>query len=243
MPSTKADIIARLQKEILPLQGFKTALSTHATGIGLGPVNKAFPNSSFPVGAMHEFVSDSAETQAASAGFISAILGKLMCRNGVSVWISSSPSIFPPALKLFGIDPDKIVFIYLKKEKDILWATEEALKCEGLSAVIAEIKELDFTVSRRLQLAVEQSRVTGFILRRNPRSLLTTACIARWRIKSISSETESGLPGISFPRWNIELLKVRNGKPGNWQLKWADGKFHQEYTPALIAVEQQKKTG
>jgi len=40
---------------------------------------------------------------------------------------------------------------------------EEALKCESLSAVIAETPEISFTVSRRLQLAVEQNRVTSFI--------------------------------------------------------------------------------
>ena len=38
----------------------------------------------------------------------------------------------------------------------MLWVIEEALKCEGLAAVIGEIKELSFTQSRRLQLAVEK---------------------------------------------------------------------------------------
>ena len=58
-------------------------------------------------------------------------------------------TIFPPALKFFGIAPDKIIFIDLQKEKDILWAMEEALKCDGLAAVIGEMQELSFTASRR----------------------------------------------------------------------------------------------
>ena len=63
---------------------------------------------------------------------------------------------------------------------------EEALKCDGIAAVVGEIQELSFTVSRRLQLAVEQSRVTGFILRNNPRNLNTTACVTRWKITPLS---------------------------------------------------------
>ena len=42
-----------------------------------------------------------------------------------------------------------------------MWAIEEALKCDGLAAVIGEMKELSFTNSRRLQLAVEKSHVTN----------------------------------------------------------------------------------
>jgi protein ImuA len=62
---------------------------------------------------------------------------------------------------------------------------EEALRCNRLAAVVAEIGELSFTASRRLQLAVEQSRVTGFILRLKPRNLTSTACVTRWRVTSL----------------------------------------------------------
>lgn len=51
------------------------------------------------------------------------------------------------------------------KTKDSLWAIEEALKCNALIAVVGEITELTFNDSRRLQLAVEKSHVTGFIHR------------------------------------------------------------------------------
>ena len=163
-----------------------------------------------------------------------------MRKGGVAIWITSSQMIFPPALKAFGIEPDKIIFIHLKKEKEILWAMEEALKCGGLAAVIAETLELSFTASRRFQLAVEQSRVTGFIIRCNPKNL-ATACVTRWKITPLPSALENDLPGIGFPRWNVELLKVRNGTPGKWQLEWA-GRFRHAYKLAAINTEQ-RKTG
>ncbi len=102
---------------------------------------------------------------------------------------------------------------------------EEALKCAGLAAVIGELREMDFKQSRRLQLAVEQSHVTGFILRNESDKMSSTACAARWQIKPLPSEPVDGLPGLGFPRWQVELLRVRNGQPGSWIIEWVDGKF------------------
>ncbi|MEP7375156.1 MAG: Error-prone repair protein ImuA [Chitinophagaceae bacterium] len=243
MVAAKENIIAQLQKDILPLQGFKSAANNTAVNVELGPIMEAFPNAVFPLGAVHEFVCTSAEDAAASGGFIAGILSALMQDGGACLWISSSRTIFPPALQTFGIEPDKIIFIDLQKEKEILWTMEEALKCDGLAAVVGEIQELSFMVSRRLQLAVEKSGVTGFILRRNPRHLNTTACVSRWKISSIPSLLADDMPGVGFPGWNIELLKIRNGKPGSWSMEWVEGKFRSIYSFASIVEERQKKTG
>jgi protein ImuA len=240
----KADIITQLKKEILPLQGIKLVASGTPVNVGLGAIETAFPNSSFPIGAVHEFLSTGEETTAATVGFISGILAALMCRGGVSVWISSSRSVFPPALKIFDIEPDRIIFIDLQKEKDILWTMEEALKCAGLTAVIAEIHDISFTASRRLQLAVEESRVTGFILRNHPHNFNSIASVSRWRISHLPSELEEDLPGVGFPRWNVQLLKIRNGKPSTWQMEWSSGRFrHIPPFDASMPYKQKRKTG
>lgn len=243
MSVAKANIITQLMKDILPLQGFKPTPGAATIDVGLGPVKYAFPNASFPLGAIHEFICTQREDEAATGGFITAVLGSLMQNGGISVWISSSQTIFPPALKTFGISPDKIIFVKLQNETDILWAMEEALKCDGLAAVVAEMKALSFTASRRFQLAVEQSRVTGFIIRHNPRTLNITACVTRWKITSLPSVSYNDMPGVGFPCWDVLLLKVRNGQPGNWQLEWAGRKFRHIYKTASIIEEQRKKTG
>src|SRR4051812_1541213 len=143
MNNTKADIISQLQKEIMPLQGFKPPVGNIGCDV-LGLIKGAFPNHVFPVGAIHEFICGGAEDISATAGFISGILSSIMKMGGIAIWISRSQNMYPPALKIFGIEPDKIIFIVLQKEKEILWAMEEALKCEGLAAVIAETRELSF---------------------------------------------------------------------------------------------------
>jgi protein ImuA len=120
---------------------------------------------------------------------------------------------------------------------------EEALKYEGLSAVVCEVKELSFLASRRLQLAVEKSQVTGFVLQYNPRVINTTACICRWKITTLPTSMAGDMPGVGFPRWQVNLLKVRNGRPGNWQLEWVAGRFRHINTIPAIVVMPKKKTG
>ena len=73
--ASKADIIAQLQKDLLPLQGLKHVANNHTIDTGLGPINYAFPNGVFPLGAIHEFI---AEDIAATSGFVAGILSVLM---------------------------------------------------------------------------------------------------------------------------------------------------------------------
>lgn len=237
---TKADIIAQLQKDILPLQGFKSILKNSALDTLLGPLANAFPNKSFPLGGMHEFIADGAEGTAVTTAFISVLLQSLINKKGVCIWIGSAGSIFPPAFKSFGVAAGQIIFIDLYKEKEILWAMEEALKCKGLSAVIAQLPELGFTASRRLQLAVEESRVTGFIIRQHPKNIQTTACLTRWKIKSLASVPDNGMPGVGFPRWQVELLKVRHGQPGKWQIECRGAQFYPIYKTVSLPLQKQK---
>lgn len=220
----KREVISQLQQKMLHWQGYQ-ATAAHTVRMGLGPVEQAFPNGVFPAGSIHEFIAAAPEQAAASSGFIGGLLARLMRQEGVCLWISASRTLFPPAIGAFGVTPDRIVFIDMKRERDILWATEEALKCSGLAAVVTELRELDFAQSRRLQLVVEKSRVTGFVLRSRPLRIGNTACAARWQISPAPSAPEAGMPGVGLPRWRVELLKVRNGSPGAWTLEWAAGRF------------------
>lgn len=226
MQDTKRDIISQLRKEILIWEGFKPGSAATCKIDGLKTIELAFPNGTFPFGTIHEFLSFEPEQAAASGGFIAGLMSMLMNQGGISIWIGTSLRLFPPALTAFGLEPHRVIFIDIRREKDVLWATEEALKCKGISAVIAQIGELTFMQSRRLQLAVETSKVTGFIVRNDRRKLCTTASTARWQITPVPSQLEHGMPGVGFPRWQVELLKVRNGKPGSWRIEWTAGAFN-----------------
>ena len=243
MEGSKSNIIAQLQKEILPLQGYKPASDSLMYDTGLGPILHAFPNKKFPLGAVHEFICENKSGSAATSGFITGLIGTLMGTQGVSMWISAERNIHPPALSSFNVDARNIFFIHPQKEKDILWATEEALHCNALSTVVAEVPALSFKASRRLQLAVEQSRVTAFIIRNGVRNIDVTSTLSRWRITSLPGEIPDELPGVGFPKWNVEILKIRNGQPGAWMVSWNNGRFEHKYKQSEIFVHRQQKVG
>jgi protein ImuA len=134
----RADIIQELQTDILRLEGFKPSNSA-AVDVGLGPIKDAFPNGSFPLGAVHEFLAGQPEDAAATSGFISGLIAAMMGKSGTTLWISSARTLFPPALKSFGIQPDRFIFIDLKKERDVLWAMDEALKCGALTKAGSQV--------------------------------------------------------------------------------------------------------
>ncbi|TSJ44414.1 Error-prone repair protein ImuA [Mucilaginibacter corticis] len=240
MNATKQEMIEKLRRDLLDWEGFRPLAPEEQPFFGLGPIEQAFPNRVFPTGALHEFISTRPEFTAAIGGFIAGVLQTLLEKGGVCVWVSYTRRIYPPALKRFGISPDRIIFIDVAREKDVLWVTEEALKCSGIAAVICETRLLSFMESRRLQLAIEQSRVTGFILRKDAKILNTTACTARWTVKPLRSRLRPGMPGVGYPRWQVELLKVKNGQPGSWILEWKNNSFLHPQQEQMVQPDTQR---
>jgi protein ImuA len=175
MASEKQGIIDKLRQDLLTWEGFRPATTGEVDHIGLGPLETAFPNGVFPTGAIHEFISQRPIETAACGGMIAGILRVLLEKGGTCVWVSYTRRIYPPALKRFGLNPDRVIFVDVPLQKDVLWVMEEALKCPGFAAVVCETHDLSFMESRRLQLAVEQSHVTGFVLRKDVKNENTTA--------------------------------------------------------------------
>jgi protein ImuA len=236
----KQKILKDLRKQILLMEGFKELVLTEDTK--LGRINNAFPNGVFPFSALHEFFCFNQEEQSSSSAFIAALLSSRFKKGATGVWISPMRKIFPPALKWFGIEPHQVLFLNIKKEKEILWAINEALTCSSLSAVVSELPEMSITASRRFQLTIEDAGVGCFILRSNPKNLLTTA-VSRWHIQPLPTRTENDLPGLGHPRWKVDLLKVRNGKTGSWNIEWANNGFRYPSKLAVIRNSLYKQIG
>lgn len=215
----KIAMAKQLQAQINAMQGLGK-LSSDPVPAGLSPFAAAFPGNVFPTGAVHEFISYEPTDAASTTGFITAITGKLMKDGGLCLWVGSNRNVFPAGLNYFGLAPDRLVFINAPYPKDALWIIEEALKCEALTVVVSKVRELSFTDSRRLQLAVEHSGVTGFIHRHCPRGENAVACTTRWKISTLPSLSRDTLPGVGQSAWDVQLLKVRNGRPNAWQVSW-----------------------
>jgi len=226
MEGVKKEIIQNLREKIMLMEGFKgNIMEVDRSSFGLEEMAPAFPRGIFPTGTVHEFISPTAACATASNGFISGLLSGMVKNGMFCLWVSTGRSLFPPALKAFGLDPHQVIFIDVSFDKDVLWVMEQGLKCDALVAVVAELGEVSFAESQRLQLAVEKSRVTGFLHRRRPRRRQALACAARWRVKPVASKVPDGMPGVGHPVWEVELEKIRNGKPGKWRMGWRGGAF------------------
>lgn len=232
----KKEVIRQLKEKILSLEGFNTGSDSRLLDFGLGPMNAAFPGGAFPVGAIHEFISPTETCAAAANGFLAGLLSTLMKKGGNCLWISAGRKLFAPGLKFFGVEPHRVIFIDVKREKEALWVMEQGLKCNSLAAVVAELRDISFAESRRLQLAVETSKVTGFLHRQGSRMENTLACVSRWKIRPLAS-LAGELPGVGFPCLEVELVKIRNGRPGIWQFEWKNGTFRVVDDQIKIAVK------
>lgn len=235
MEGIKKEIIESLREKIMIMEGFKSGMmEMDRPDFGLQEMAHAFPRGVFPTGAVHEFTSPTAACATASNGFISGLLSGLIKHGMFCLWVSTKRSLFPLALKTYGIEPHQVIFVDVKRDKDVLWVMEQGLKCDALAAVVAELGEVSFAESQRLQLAVEKSHVTGFLHRRRPRRQQALACVARWRIRPVASRVPEGMPGVGHPTWEVELEKIRNGKPGKWYIEWRRGEF--TFLPAVQGI-------
>lgn len=238
--TAKQEVIKQLQEKILKLEGFKPNTETLSRiDFGLPDIESAFPFGAFPTAAVHEFISPTATHATATNGFIASLVAKLMHAGSFCLWISTRRSLSPLGLTHFGIAPHKVIFVDIIQDKEALWVMEQALKCTALAAVVAEMEEVSFSESQRLQLAVEKSNVTGFLHRRRPRHENTLACVARWKIRSMASCVPDGLPGVGYPTWEVSLEKVRNGRPGKWQVCWQNNRLVHLPNETRPATEEQ----
>lgn len=228
MATARAEKVAQLQQEIRRMEGFRPA-SNPAMNSVLGPLAAAFPSGAFPLGVLHEFLlghERNKGSMAASVGFIAAMVSSILSDRGVMMWLSAERRVFPPSFIGFGVRPDQVIFVDIRKARNVLWATEEALKCGAIAVVAAEVGRLDLTVSRRLQLSAEQSQATGFLIRNDIHPGITSSA-TRWRISSSSSVSIDALPGIGYPQWKVELLKLRGGNAASWNVRYRQGRFEE----------------
>jgi protein ImuA len=120
MSATKQEIIAKLRQDIIALEGFRPAQAGVSSTFGLGQLESAFPNHIFPTGAIHEFLSTKPEETSACGALISGLVGQLLRQGGICIWVSFTRRVYPPALKLFGVDPERVIFVDTTRSKAML---------------------------------------------------------------------------------------------------------------------------
>lgn len=100
-----------------------------------------------------------------------------------------------------------------------LWALEQVSRCPGVRLAVCWIDRLSSTVQRRLQLAVERSGVTVFLIR--PATALSQPSWADLRFHLKCSQKMSDVD-VGHSNVQLKLVKTRNSitHNGELQLDW-----------------------
>ncbi|WP_456725993.1 hypothetical protein [Bradyrhizobium sp. USDA 3397] len=62
--------------------------------------------------------------------------------RGPVLWCLRGRDLFAPALARVGLDSDRVIYCETWKDRDVLLAIEDGLRCKGLAAVVGEVTRL-----------------------------------------------------------------------------------------------------
>jgi protein ImuA len=141
--------------------------------------------------------------------------------------LSEAGEPYGPGLDRFGLDSRRLVIVQTRRPSETLWVFEEALRCRGLAAVLAEIRghphQLDLTASRRLALRARENGVMGLLLRQAS-AAEPGASATRWHVSPRPASTiDDFASGIGHPVWHLALEHNRTGPIGTFDLEWNHG--------------------
>ncbi|MBC4019242.1 ImuA family protein [Siccirubricoccus deserti] len=217
VPLDQAAVLAALRARVTRLEGFGRAQHN----LGAVPVCEGLPlpGGGLARAAVHEVL---ATTPGCGAAFCAVLLART---GGTILWIATGRDelmAWPPGLARCGLAPASLVIVRAERWPDALWAMEEALRCPAVTGALLALApppgggKLDLTATRRLQLAAEAGGALGLVLRPDAACADHTAAVTRWRIGSLGAGH-----GLDDPRWQLELLRVRGGRPGGpWAVTW-----------------------
>jgi len=227
-PAGKAATLAGLRARVRGLEGGGGGEDGRVLALGVAGLDTHLPGGGLALGCLHEIAGAAPGDDGAAVGFAAALLGRLAAGGGRVVWLSRRRDLYPPGLAELGLAPGPLIVVAVRRDRDALWAMEEALRCRRLAAVLGEVEELDLVASRRLQLAAEALGVTGLLLRPPAPPPAASAAVTRWRLAPAPggpAASGPGVPGLGAPRWRAELTRCRGGRPGLWLLEWRDGRL------------------
>lgn len=210
---------------------------------GVSEIDQALPWGGLPPAGLHE-IAGWQET-----GFALSLIAGLLARDGETrpvIWCQAEGGarergqLYGPGLAARGLDPSRLIFVTTRRDREALWAMEEALASGAAAGAVGEIPALGMTESRRLQLAAAKGGAMGLILRGPIGDRAANAALSRWRAEPAET-AHLGLGGSAkwaaqaFPEshsrppgqptqppaggFSLSLWRARGGRPGNWMVE------------------------
>ena len=152
-------LLARHEARRLPAGGRRAA----RVSTGWLALDDRLPGGGLPGGSVIEVLS---EGMGCGAGTLALRTALNAVGGGDSrlVVVDCDGDFYPPAAAAMGLPVDRLVVVRAGRAADAFWATEQALRCRSVGAVVATRLVLDEVRSRRLQLAAERSGGMALVL-------------------------------------------------------------------------------
>ena len=198
---------------------------------GMPAVDGYLQDAAIPLAAVHEIAGHGGDEEQGAAGaeFLARTL-MASASTGWVAWVTQDADLYAPGLAALGLDLRRLVLVTARRDADVCWALEEALRSQALSAVVGEIGHLTLTATRRFQLAAEQAGLPCFLLRRwrtrelaNQQRAQPIAAVTRWRIAPDVAATtrDPALPlELGLVRRRLDLWRCRNAEAASWIMEF-----------------------
>lgn len=199
-------------------------------------IDRWLPFGGLPVGCIHEV---KGANLAGAVAFASLLSARIAGNEGNILYIVPDRSHNPLGLLPYGVNLDRVVYVFARHPQSLIEAVLEALRCPQVDSVIALVDHLDLTGSRKLQLAAEASHAAGFLIG-NSKNTSIAAPITRWKVSPARSRAGQRL---HEPVWMLELLYSRGGRPGQWMVEWSGQELHTVLTRPARQTERERLAG
>jgi protein ImuA len=209
------EIAAAREAETAAASGFALALAARRTSLRGAP----------PISDLPAIGSDArARNDESAVSVLTPGRNVLWIAEDLSLAENGAP--YGPGLDGIGIAPERLITVAAARERDVLWAMEEALRCRAVGMVIGEMRprDIDQVATRRLALAAAAGNALGLILRTAPDDG-PSAAATRWIIGAAPFSAHSGEGddrhhGVGPSRLAARLVRNRRGHLGAWIVEW-----------------------
>jgi len=183
--ASQSDVIRSLRKHLLKAQ--QSPITGPVVSSGLKELDLLLPQRGLRPGSVMEFV---ASVPGSSTTFVALHCIRQLLQQPGAFAVVDSKHHFNCAAAVSGIPLERLLLIRppmsearsrQTERSEMLWTLEQCVRCPGVRAVLCWLDRASSTVLRRLQLAVEASGVTVFLIR--PASCLNLTSWADLRLR------------------------------------------------------------
>ncbi len=186
------------------------------TGIDL--IDNCLPQTGLSRAGLHEVEPLRPTDMPSLTGFTFALLSRLRSNQPI-IWCVTAAQIgdygepYAFGLERYGISPAQIIFTKVRHAADLHFALEEAVKTQGVAAVIGEGPRPSFTGSRRLSLLCKTHQRPCLLMSTHNDDALGSASLTRFQIAPTHAIEDPRDPyGPGLPTWMVALPRARSGK-------------------------------